>query len=145
MTRLLMIARFAVLLAAQWALVLDAAADQISIEQRSRLNAEIAAVPAQLRTRFDELYRDWRRTWERPDIRVSSSSKAVKNSEEFRALASLGPKVLPLIVDKLLQPDEFFALQLYDTIEQRRDLREEDRNLGEQKRALATARRWLSR
>lgn len=140
-----MIARFAVLLAAQWALVLDAAADQISIEQRSRLNAEIAAVPAQLRTRFDELYRDWRRTWERPDIRVSSSSKAVKNSEEFRALASLGPKVLPLIVDKLLQPDEFFALQLYDTIEQRRDLREEDRNLGEQKRALATARRWLSR
>src|SRR4029077_12081466 len=73
------------------------------------------------------------------------SSKAVKNSEEFRALASLGPKVLPLIVDKLLQPDEFFALQLYDTIEQRRDLREEDRNLGEQKRALATARRWLSR
>jgi hypothetical protein len=93
MTRRLMIAGVAVLLAAQSALALDAVADQISIEQRSRLNAEIAGVPAELRTRFDELYRDWRTTWERPDIRVSSNSKAVKDSDEFRALASLGPKV----------------------------------------------------
>lgn len=37
MTRRLMIAGVAVLLAAQSALVLDAAADQISIEQRSRV------------------------------------------------------------------------------------------------------------
>jgi len=145
MTRRLMIAGVAVLLAAQSALVLDAAADQISIEQRSRLDAEIAGVPAELRTSFDELYRDWRRIWQRPDILVSSNSKAVKDSDEFRALASLGPKVLPLIVDKLLQPSEFFALQLYDTIERRPNLREENRDLGEQKRALATARRWLSR
>jgi len=93
MTRRLMIAGVAVLVAAQSAIVLDAVADQISIEQRSRLNAEIAGVPAELRTRFDELYRDWRTTWERPDIRVSSNSKAVKDSDEFRALASLGPKV----------------------------------------------------
>jgi hypothetical protein len=139
-----MIAGVAVLLV-QLALVPDAAADQISIEQRSRLDAEIAGVPAEVRTSFDELYRDWRRTWERPDILVSSNSKAVKDSDEFRALASLGPKVLPLIVDKLLQPSEFFALQLYDTIERRPNLHEENRDLGEQKRALATARRWLSR
>jgi hypothetical protein len=140
MTRRLMIAGAAVLLV-QLALVPDAAADQISIEQRSRLDAEIAGVPAELRTSFDELYRDWRRTWQRPDILVSSNSKAVKDSDEFRALASLGPKVLPLIVDKLLQPSEFFALQLYDTIERRPNLREENRDLGERKRALATARR----
>ena len=145
MTRRLMIAEVAVLLAVQLALVPDAVADQISIKQRSRLDAEIAGVPAELRTSFDELYRDWRRTWQRPDILVSSNSKAVKDSDEFRALASLGPKVLPLIVDKLLQPSEFFALQLYDTIERRPNLREENRDLGEQKRALATARRWLSR
>jgi len=62
MTRRLMIAGVAVLLAGQLALVPDAAADKISIEQRSRLDAEIAGVPAELRTSFDELYRDWRRT-----------------------------------------------------------------------------------
>ena len=90
-TRRLMIAGVACLLAAQSAIVLDAAADQISIEQRS-LDAEIAGVPAELRTRFDELYRDWRTTWERPDIRVSSNSKAVKDSDEFRAVVFLGRK-----------------------------------------------------
>jgi hypothetical protein len=88
MTRRLMIAGVAVLVAAQSALALDAVADQISIEQRSRLNAEIAGVPAELRTRFDELYRNRRTTWERPDIRVSSNSKAVKDSDEFRARVS---------------------------------------------------------
>ena len=92
MTRRLMIAGVAVLLAVQLALVPDAAADKISIEQRSRLDAEIAGVPAELRTSFDELYRDWRRTWQRPDILVSSNSKAVKDSDEFRALASLARK-----------------------------------------------------
>lgn len=58
MTRRLMIAGVAVLLAVQLALVPDAVADQISIEQRSRLDAEIAGVPAELRTSFDELYRN---------------------------------------------------------------------------------------
>ena len=84
MTRRLMIAGVAVLLAVQSALVPDAAVSQISIEQRSRLDAEIAGVPAELRTSFDELYRDWSRTWQRPDILVSSNSKAVKDSDEFR-------------------------------------------------------------
>jgi hypothetical protein len=85
MTRRLMIAGVAVLLAVQLALVPDAVADQISIEQRSRLDAEIAGVPAELRTSFDELCRDWRRTWERPDILVSSNSKAVKDSNFARS------------------------------------------------------------
>jgi hypothetical protein len=118
----------------------------ISLEQRARLDSEIAQLPADLRARFDERYRDWRKTWERPDILVSSNSGVVRNSEEFRALASLGPQILPLIVDKLLQPDEFFALQLYDVLQDRPEWREDEhRDQGEQRRTLATARRWLSR
>lgn len=38
----------------------------------------------------------------------SSNTTAVRNSEEFRALVSLGPKILPLIVYKMLEPSEFF-------------------------------------
>jgi hypothetical protein len=144
MTRRLMITQVALLLAAQWALVVGAAADQISVEQRARLNAEIANVPAELRSRFDELYQDWRKTRERADIAVSSSTGAVRNSEEFRALVSLGPKVLPLIVNKLLEPSEFFALQVYEAIE-KPNLGEEYRFESEQKRAIAVARGWLSR
>src|SRR5260370_13374237 len=118
----------------------------ISREQRARLEAEIAQLPKVLRARFDGRYRDWKRTFERPDILVSSNSKAVRNSKEFAALVSLGPRILPLIVDKLLQPDQFFALQVYDALQDRRELREDEHlNLSEQQRAVATARRWLSR
>lgn len=123
-----------------------AGAPSISPEQLSRLDVEIARLPADLRGRFDARYRDWRRTWDRHDILVSSNLKAIRNNSEFRALAALGPRILPLVVDKLLQPDEFFALQLYDVLQDRPELREDGyRDLGEQRRALATARRWLSR
>lgn len=121
-------------------------APAVSLEQRSRLDAEIARLPADLRSRFDARYRDWRRTWDRPDILARSNPKVVRNNNEFRALATLGPRILPLVVDRLLQPDEFFALQLYDVLQDRPELREDGhRDLGEQRRALATARRWLSR
>jgi hypothetical protein len=134
-----------VLAAALSALAHNVAADTISAAQRARLDAEIAQVPADLSARFDARYRDWTKTFQRPDIAVSSSSGAVRNSDEFRALVALGPQILPLVVDKLLQPHEFFALQLYDVLQDRADLRDADAFQGEQKRALATARRWLSR
>ena len=165
-----------ILAAAQWLLVSGAAANQhdhltdagfgsrgtvragplvaengplgpaISPAQRARLEAEIAQVPKVLRARFEGGYRDWKRTFARPDILVSSDSKAVRNSKEFAILVSLGPGILPLIVDKLLQPDQFFALQVYDVLQDRPELREDGHlDMGEQQRALATARRWLSR
>jgi hypothetical protein len=140
-----MIVGILVLAAVQCGLVLGVAADTISHEQRARLDAEIAQLPADLRVRFDERYRDWRKTWKRPDILVSSNSKAVRNSEEFRVLVALGLRILPLVVSKLLQPEEFFALQLYDVLQEQPELRDEHWELGEQRRALATARRWLSR
>jgi hypothetical protein len=105
----------------------------------------MAELPAALRIRFEQSYREWRKTWERPDILVSSNAKAVRNSEEFRSLVSLGPRILPLVVDKLLQPEEFFALQIDDVLQDRPELRDEHSEVGEQQRALATAHRWLSR
>jgi hypothetical protein len=127
-----MIVGILVLATAQWSLARDVAADTITYEQRTRLNVEIAQLPADLRARFDERYRDWRKTWERPDILISSNSRAVRNSEEFGALVALGPPVLPLVVDKLLQPEEFFALQLYDALQDRPELRDEYWEQGEQ-------------
>jgi hypothetical protein len=150
-----LIVGIAVLAAPPWARARDAALlvaarnnaqeGAISDGQRARLIAEIARVPASLRARFDERYSSWKSTWQRPDILISSNSKAVRKSEEFRSLVSLGPPILPLVVGKLLEPDEFFALQLYDTLQNRPALRDEHFDQGEQRRALATARRWLSR
>ena len=120
--------------------------DGVSREQHARLRKEIARLPADLRTRFEELYRDWRKSWERPDILVKSDAKAVRNTGEFEALVALGPRILPLVVNKLLQRREFFALQLYDVLQDRPELRATGPfGMSEQARALASARLWLSR
>src|ERR1700730_6419306 len=91
----------------------------VSREQHARLQKEIARLPADLRTRFEELYRDWQKAWQRPDIMVRSDARAVRDSGEFDALVALGPRILPLVVNKLLQRREFFALQLYDVLQDR--------------------------
>jgi hypothetical protein len=118
----------------------------VSREQDARLQKEIARLPADLRTRFEDLYRDWRKTWQRPDIAFRSDTRAVRNSSEFDALVALGPRILPLVVNKLLQRREFFALQLYEVLQDRPELRAaEPHDMSEQARALVTARLWLSR
>jgi hypothetical protein len=41
----------------------------------------------------------------------------LKAGSEFDALVALGPSILPLVVEKLSDPENFFALTLYDAIQ----------------------------
>jgi hypothetical protein len=123
-----------------------AAQGDLTAEQRARLKAEVARVPSDLRGRFDVRYRAWKYSWWRKPIIFSSSSSAVRPPSEFRALISLGPGIIPLLVDKLIKRDEFRALQAYDALQDRPELRVESQQYpSEQQRALETARRWLDR
>jgi hypothetical protein len=117
----------------------------ISAAQRARLDAEVARLPADLRERFEKLYQDWKRAWQRFDISIRSDSAAVRDPEEFPALVALGPLILPLVVAKLMDRDEFHALQLYEVLQDRPDLQATGRFEDEQRRALEAAHRWLSR
>lgn len=63
----------------------------------------------------------------------------------------MGAQVLPLVVAKLAEPDEFFALQLYDALvgseSLRVDVAPEDEQIfeGEQGRAEKVVKRWLAK
>jgi len=37
--------------------------------------------------------------------------------QEFDALVALGPEILPLVIEALADPENFFVLQLYDAIQ----------------------------
>jgi hypothetical protein len=118
----------------------------LTVDQRARLKAEVARVPSDLRGRFDVRYRAWKYSWRRKPILFSSNTKAVRTPAEFRALISLGPGIIPLLVDKLVKREEFPALQAYDVLQDRSELRVEPQAIpSEQQRALETARRWLAR
>ena len=49
------------------------------------------------------------------DLLYSSSARA--KGSEFENLVKLGPAIIPLVVKKLAEPDNFFAIQLYNALE----------------------------
>jgi hypothetical protein len=119
-------------------------------EQIAIVRAAAQAVPAALRTRFEAGFAAWKATWSKPPVVFSSNPKVVSDVEEFRALVALGPEILPAIVEKLLEPDNFFALQLYDSLQPQPDmvvpfdLSSDYVFEGEQGRARRTVERFAS-
>jgi len=123
----------------------------LSAEESTNLRKEVSGVPEELRTEFERLYRGWRNTWGEPHLVIYSDPTVLKHSKEFAVIVALGPKVLPLVVAKLANPEEFFALQLYDALQSQDSLRVEiapegEHILdGEQGRAERVVKHWLSR
>jgi hypothetical protein len=107
----------------------------------------VRRVSPSLRERFEQTYRAWKDDWERPLIVVSSNPAARTQTPAFLEVISLGREILPLLMEKLTNPDEFFALQAVDRILQPELVvaREPDDPavlLGEQGRAVETVKRW---
>jgi hypothetical protein len=89
----------------------------LSVSEAARLRDEIAAIPGDIRRAFERRYQAWRKTWDSPALAVLSDARSRRSSEEFAALVGLGPQILPLLMDKIAQPQEFFALQAYEVLQ----------------------------
>jgi hypothetical protein len=88
----------------------------LSESDAAKLRAQIAAVAPDIRSEFARRFEAWRKTWDSPAIAPLSDSAAVRRSDEFAALIALGAPVLPLLIEKIAQPNEFFALQAFEAI-----------------------------
>jgi hypothetical protein len=66
---------------------------------------------------FDQLFKKWQDTWSSDNIMLSSNSADRAKGPEFEALVELGPRIVPLVIHKLLVEDNFFAAHLYDVLE----------------------------
>lgn len=123
----------------------------LSREERGVLKREISRISADKRREFEERYANWRKTWSEPHLRIQSDPSSLRHSKEFAALGALGSEVLPLVIEKIAQPNEFFALQLYDALQHDPSLRievdvDDERILeGEQGRAERVVKHWLAK
>jgi hypothetical protein len=123
--------------------VVSLAADQLAY-----VRTRAAEVDRDLKARFEEAYVAWKATWSHPLIAVSSAPGARARSIEYLELIALGPGILPLLMEKLTDPEEFFALVAVDRLA-RPELRvTHDPGdgavlLGEQGRAIETVQRWV--
>src|SRR5437868_3935975 len=69
-----------------------------------------------LRERFERAYQAWKTAIIHPLIANSSNPAARTQTPAFLELISLGPGILPLLMEKLIHTDEFFALQAVDRL-----------------------------
>ncbi|MFO0968991.1 MAG: hypothetical protein U0793_25850 [Gemmataceae bacterium] len=119
----------------------------LSAAQRQLLNQQQAQVPAPLRSAFAAAFHAWQETWS--SHALSSDSRAVASGKEFDALRALGPAILPLLIEKLADPENFFALPLYDVMHADQGLVQDEPDHerifeGEQARARRAVADWFA-
>jgi hypothetical protein len=122
----------------------------LTAAEKKLLRDERSAVSAELRTAFDAAFNAWKDTWFGGGLAISSDPHTRAVGKEFDALIALGPGILPLVVEKLADPDNFLALQLYDAIQPEDRLLvqygpEDERIVeGEQGRARRVVHAWIT-
>ncbi len=122
----------------------------LSSAQKKTLRAQQAAIPQEIRVAFDTSFRAWKSTWFSGGLAVSSDPHTRAVGKEFDALIALGPAILPLVIEVLSDPENFLALQLYDTIQPNERLLVQfepgdERVLeGEQGRARRVVQAWFA-
>jgi hypothetical protein len=118
--------------------------------QKKALRRERSKVPVDLQAAFDAAFHAWKETWFRGGLAIRSDPRTRVVGEKFGTLIVLGPATLPLLVEKLADPENFLALQLYDALQTDEQLvvqygPGDERILeGEQGRALRVVRAWLT-
>jgi hypothetical protein len=122
----------------------------LAAAQRRALREERSRVSADLRAVFDNAFDAWKSTWFSEGLAMSSDPGTRAVGKEFDTLIAMGPAILPLVVEKLADPENFLALQLYDAIQPDEHLivqygSEDERILeGEQGRARRVVETWLA-
>jgi hypothetical protein len=89
----------------------------LSASEKKLLVGQAQTNPPDLRGDFEDAFEAWKRTWFEGGLAISSVPQTRAVGRGFDALVALGSKILPLLVEKLVDPDNFLALTLYDAIQ----------------------------
>jgi hypothetical protein len=123
---------------------------RLTAAQKRMLREQINGIPADVRREFEDAFAAWKGTWFSGGLAISSDPHTRAVGKEFDELIALGPAVLPLVIEKLIDPENFLALQLYDAIQPDERLlvqygADDERILeGEQGRARRVVRAWFA-
>jgi hypothetical protein len=122
----------------------------LSTAQKQLLRRQQVEIPDDVRTRFDTAFSAWKDTWFSGGLAMSSDPHTRAAGKEFDSLIGLGPVILPLLIEKLADPENFLALQLYDAMQSDENLlvqyEPDDERIveGEQGRARRVVQAWFA-
>jgi hypothetical protein len=122
----------------------------LTTAQRKSLLEERDRITPELRQAYEIAFAAWKETWFSGGLAISSNPHARAIGREYDALISMGSVIIPLVVESLADPENFFALQLYDAIQSNERLLvqyepDDERILeGEQGRAKRVVQAWFA-
>ena len=122
----------------------------MSTPRRKAIVEERGHIPTELRAAYDRAFAAWKATWFSGGLAISSNPHSRSVGAEYDALIAMGPAIIPLVVESLADPENFFALQLYDAIQPNDQLvvqfePDDERILeGEQGRARRVVQAWFA-
>lgn len=122
----------------------------MSAAQRLILSKDRDRIGQDLRRAFEDAFTAWKNTWFSGGLAINSDPQSRALGIEYDALIALGPAILPLVVEKLADPANFMALQLYDAVQPDEKLHvhflpDDERILeGEQGRARRVVKTWFA-
>lgn len=100
--------------------------------------------------KFDSLFNQWLENWKtNPETMFSNSTLDAKKLEEYPQLLAMGKEIIPLLMEKLLDENNFVGLVLYDDLQDNPDYKivydyeGTDWLEGEANRAKRTIKLWI--
>lgn len=114
----------------------------LTSEEIKVLEGKVRQVPDSLRKQFDVLFEAWKDDWQNnPATRISSSTMDATKLKEYDRLMKLGDNILPLVVNKLRDKQNFIGVVLYNSLQKDPSLRIEQGT--EQGKAESILRMWV--
>ena len=94
----------------------------INKEQVQLLKKQTLQVPKKTILEFEKQFEDWRNSWFSGRLAINSNPSIRTNCYEFFRLVKMGGIIIPLIMQKLIEKENFFALQLYTRVQSNTEL-----------------------
>jgi len=121
----------------------------LSLDEVETIHEMAGQVPEEIRNAYGKAFAAWKKTWFSGLTLFSSDTHDLARCPEFGILVGMGGGISPLILESLLQTENFPALILYDTLQADREFTVLSEEIppgeGEQDRAVRTIKRWLEK
>ena len=118
--------------------------DTLTMEERCRVREIAALVPDSVKTQFSFLLYKWNYAIaHNHKTLLSSNTYSYAELSEFHALKSMGSQVIPLIIERLMEPSNFYLLVLYEAVQKDSSKIAKYHIGGEQNRAIKCVKKWL--
>lgn len=122
----------------------------LTISEKKRVRDLALQVPDSIRERFSILLSQWNFAIDHnPKTRYCASIYSYAELPEFILLKSMGKQIIPLIMERLVKPTDFYLLVLYEAILKNVKMKATNSNKychfgeSEQSRAIRCVKMWL--